>query len=272
MTVPFGFFGRPRPGMLNNVCQRKRFVKGLARCFIVATISCMDAIKTALTATVIVLAGCSGSAFSAEEVAPTYDASGDVAPKTDGDDAGTHDVATDTDAGKPEASPPEAGSTPEAGLDAAPPVCLSTLNGVGTGDFRISFTMTSASTQVLVPLVNQRAGCNQTSVSWQVLVDGYLGGKVLFNMCDITGPGSCSTVGPSVSTSGPVDDGQPHRIVIWQASGVVSISSDGVNGTTSPDTYSFETFGAPLMIGTDNCGDPPLAEYGTLTDLCITTP
>jgi hypothetical protein len=233
----------------------------------------MDAIKTALTATVIMLAGCSGSAFSTETA---DDAGGDIVAKTDGDDAETHDVATDTDAGKPEASPPEAGSTPEAGLDAAPeaapPVCLSTLNGVGTGDFRISFTMTSASTQVLVPLVNQRAGCNQTSVSWQALVDGYLGGKVLFNMCDITGSGSCSTVGPSVSTSGPVDDGQPHRIVIRQASGVVSISSDGVNGTTSPDTYSFETFGAPLMIGTDNCGDPPLAEYGTLTDLCITTP
>jgi hypothetical protein len=261
---------------------------GLARCFIVATISYMNTIKIALTATVIVLAGCvgcSGSAFSAEEVAPTDDAGGDVVVKTDGNDAGT-DVATDTDAGKPEASPPEAGSAPEAGLDAAPeaapPACLYTLNGIGTENFHISFTMTSVSTQVLVPLVNQKAGCNDTSVWWQTLVDGYLGGKIVFNMCDVTGSGSCPT-GPTVYTSDPVDDGQPHRIVIERVSGVISISSDGVMGTTSPDITtgaaagigadaSFETFGAPLSIGTDDCGDLPLAGYGTLTDLCIATP
>jgi hypothetical protein len=243
----------------------------------------------------ILLAGCGGSAFSlgTELVVDDAGEAGDVVARVDADDAGTQVVTTDADAGKtpmdaaPEAdagqveaqaeAAPQADAAPEdaaaeAATDAATPVCLSTLDGIGTRDFRISFTMTSTSAQTLVPLVNQRAGCNQTSVMWQALVDGYLGGKALFNMCALTGPGTCSTTGPSVSTSNPVDDGQPHRIVIRQISGVVSISSDGVIGMTSPNAYSYETFGAPLTIGTDDCGDPPLAGYGTLTDLCITSP
>ena len=224
-------------------------------------------LKMALSIAVTVLAGCGGAAFST--AVPANDAgSGDVAPKTDGDDAET---GVSIDAGADAATEPsEAASASDAAPEAASPACLSTLNGVGTGDFRISFTMTSISTQELVPLVNQKAGCNQTSVWWQALVDGHLGGKIVFNMCDVTGPGSCPT-GPTVYTSNPVDDGQPHRIVIDRISGVISISSDGVAGTTSPDTYSFETFGAPVTIGTDDCGDPPLVGYGALTDFCITT-
>jgi hypothetical protein len=235
----------------------------------------------------ILLAGCGGSAFSlGTELVDDAGGTGDVVARVDADDAGTQVITTDADAGKtpdadqvegqaeaaPQADAASEDAATEAATDAATPVCLSTLNGIGTRDFRISFTMTSTSAQTLVPLVNQRAGCNQTSVMWQALVDGYLGGKALFNMCALTGPGTCSTTGPSVSTSNPVDDGQPHRIVIRQISGVVSISSDGVIGMTSPNAYSYETFGAPLTIGTDDCGDPPLAGYGTLTDLCITSP
>jgi|HubBroStandDraft_2_1064218.scaffolds.fasta_scaffold45219_2 hypothetical protein len=253
-------------------------------------------LKMMLAATVVVLAGCGGAAFSTEDRAPADDAGGDA--EANKNDSGTA-VATDADAGKQEASPlnsPETGSPPEAGVDAAPeasadaspeaapPVCLSTLNDVGTGDFHISFTMTSASTQTIVPLVNQRTGCNQNSVFWQALVDGRAwDGKIQFDMCDVTGSGSCPN-GPTVYTGSPVDDGQPHRIAIERVSGVISISSDDVAGTTSPDVAlgvtlagegadaSFETFGAPLTIGTDECGDPPLAAYGALTDLCITKP
>lgn len=237
----------------------------------------------------LAVTGCGGATFSMETV-PAGDGGGDAVVKMDENDARTVAV---TDAGT-EAAPmgvdaaPETGLPSEAGVDAAPeaapPVCLSTLNDVGTGDFRISFTVTSTGAQTIVPLANQRAGCNQTSVLWQALIDGRnWGGKVVFDMCDVTGQGSCPT-GPTVYTASPVDDGQPHRIVIERVSGVISISSDGVPGTTSPDTAlgvalagegadaSFETFGAPLAIGTDDCGDPPLAAYGTLTDLCVTRP
>ena len=105
------------------MCQRKRCVKTLAWCFIVATISCMDAIKTALTATVIMLTGCSGSAFSTETA---DDADGDIVAKTDGDDAEKHDVATDAGAGEaasPDADAHHADATPEAASEASTPTC-----------------------------------------------------------------------------------------------------------------------------------------------------
>jgi hypothetical protein len=133
--VPFGFFGRPRPGMLDNMCQRKRCVKGLARFFIVATISCMNAIKAALTATVIILAGCSGSAFSTETATPMDDAGGDAAVKMDGDDAGMHIVATDADAG--ETSTADAAMEAAMHTDAAPdaPVSACTCGDAGASCF-----------------------------------------------------------------------------------------------------------------------------------------
>ena len=121
------------------MCQRKRCVKTLAWCFIVATISCMDAIKTALTATVIMLAGCSGSAFSTETA---DDADGDIVAKTDGDDAEKHDVATDAGAGEA-ASPDgdvaridaasEAATLSDAAPDANVPAC--TCGDAGTSCF-----------------------------------------------------------------------------------------------------------------------------------------
>ena len=121
------------------MCQRKRCVKTLAWCFIVATISCMDAIKTTLTATVIMLAGCSGSAFSTETA---DDADGDIVAKTDGDDAEKHDVATDAGAGEA-ASPDgdvaridaasEAATLSDAAPDANVPAC--TCGDAGTSCF-----------------------------------------------------------------------------------------------------------------------------------------
>ena len=121
------------------MCQRKRYVKGLASPIIVATISCMDTIKTALTVTVIMLAGCSGSAFSTETA---DDADGDIVAKTDGDDAEKHDVATDAGAGEA-ASPDgdvaridaasEAATLSDAAPDANVPAC--TCGDAGTSCF-----------------------------------------------------------------------------------------------------------------------------------------
>ena len=148
--------------------------------------------------------------------------------------------------------------------NATPPVCLSTLNGVGTADFSISFTLTTmyAAGQV-VALVNQRAGCDQNSVWWQAAINS--GGGVLFATCD--GAGTCEGV-----TGNAVNDGKPHHVVLDRVAGVITCSVDGVIGSTAPDAYSFGAFGAALRIGTDACGDTPLAGYGTLADLCITSP
>lgn len=180
------------------MCQRKRYVKGLARSFIVATISGEETnmyVKMIAVSTIL-LAGCGGSAFSlGTEFVDDAGEAGDVVARVDADDAGTQVVTTDADAGKtPDAAPkvdagqveaqaeaaPQADAAPEdAAAEAASPPCLSTLSGVGTKDFHISFTMTSASTQGLVPLVNQKAGCNRACMvasacgrvfGWQSLV------------------------------------------------------------------------------------------------------
>ena len=132
LTVPFGFFGRPRPATADNMCQRKRSVKGLASPIIVATISCMDTIKTALTVTVIILTGCSGAAFSAgTEFANDAGSGGDVATKLDGNDAGTQVVATDADAGETDAAPET--TLADAATDA--PVSACTCGDAGSSCF-----------------------------------------------------------------------------------------------------------------------------------------
>ena len=157
-----------------------------------------------------------------------------------------------------------ADTTSDAGPEAeAGPTCVTDLSGVGTGDFSIAFTLTTTGGMgQIIPLVNQRAGCDQTSVWWQAVISS--GGGILFGTCD--GTGACEGV-----TGNAVNDGLPHRIVLDRVSGVIACSSDGVIGSTAPDTYSFGAFGAPLRIGTDACGDTPLAGHGTVTDLCITT-
>jgi hypothetical protein len=86
----------------------------------------MDAIKTALTATAIVLTGCSGSAFSTGTDFTNDDAggAGDVAVKVDGNDA-EQIVATDADAGEAAASDaaPEASMRVDAAPDAPASAC-----------------------------------------------------------------------------------------------------------------------------------------------------
>ena len=215
----------------------------------------------------LMLTGCGGSSFTFADPQPleggdelvTADA-GPPREATAAQDAAPPREATARDAGQPEAATTPADAAPEAAaMEAAAPICLSTLNDVGTADFRISFTVTTTGTTALV---NQRAGCNETSVWWQALINS--GGSVTFNTCD-GAASACATV----TTSHAVNDGLPHRVVLERASGVLSCSSDGVAGSTAPDAYSFGAFGAPMTIGTDECGDTPLAGHGTLTDLCV---
>jgi len=96
----------------------------------------MDAIKTALTATAIVLTGCSGSAFSTGTDFTNDDAggAGDVAVKVDGNDAGQI-VTTDADAGETATSDaaPEAATQADAAPDAPGPAC--TCGDAGTSCF-----------------------------------------------------------------------------------------------------------------------------------------
>lgn len=141
--------------------------------------------------------------------------------------------------------------------------CLTDLSGVGTADFRIAFTLTTTNVTQTLALASQRTGCDQSSVWWQAIVDS--AGGIVFETCN--GPGAHA----GVEAGNAINDGRPHRIVLARVAGAISYSYDGVIGSAVvPDAYSFGTFGAPLTIGTDTCGDTPFAGHGALTDLCVT--
>ena len=207
---------------------------------------------------VAVMVGCGGSAFSMGE---EDDGGG-------GDVVGTHIITTDAGAGESEAAA-QVDATPEtttadAAPEAAPPVCLSTLSGVGTGDFHISFTLTTTANGYL-GLVNQRAGCDYASAWWDVnFQNGAIGGATN------SGPNQSAAVG----LSSAVNDGLPHRIVVARTGGELWYSIDSNRSTQmSADGFSIGAL-PPLAIGTDGCSSvySPLEGHGTLTDLCITSP
>jgi hypothetical protein len=212
---------------------------------------------------------------------------GDSGPNADdssstGDDAvdgasvtGTFDATPD---GTPDAPPTMPDAAAEAGLPEAAaeagPACLSTLSGIGTGDFRISFTLTTTNTTLTLALVNQRANCACTGASncsspstfWDVVVDS--SGGIIATTDDGSGASYVD-----VEAGNSVNDGKAHQIVIARTAGMLTYSSDGVvHSSEVADAYSFGAFPS-LTIGSDVCSTTtPLTGHGTLTDLCITTP
>jgi hypothetical protein len=153
-------------------------------------------------------------------------------------------------------------SSADGGGTEAGPACLSTLSNVGTADFQIAFTLTTTATG-LVALVNQRAGCDMTSTWWDVnMQNGAIGAATNID------PGGNVPVG----LSAPVNDGQPHKIVVARTSGQLWYSIDSMpRSSGAPDPYAFGAF-PPLAIGTDACpGYTALDGQGTISDLCITS-
>jgi hypothetical protein len=226
--------------------------------------------RKSVTIAACVLMGCGGAEFSAAQLgsgggdaAPQApDAGAEVAPAEDAGQGAHEDVVGHVAA----ADGSEVVTGAEAAVDAPPVHCVTDLSGIGTADFHIAFTLTTTYTgQMMVALANQRVGCDQTSVWWQVVLSS--GGGIIFNTCD--GMGACATV----EAGNSVNDGLPHRVVLARVAGAISYSRDGVIGSAVvPDAYSLGSFGAPLKIGTNGCGDTPLAGHGTLTDLCVTAP
>jgi hypothetical protein len=179
---------------------------------------------------------------------------GDAGSGGDSGDGDARSMVTDASQDVRDASTAaEAGST-----------CVTDLSGVGTGDFRVSFTLTTTETGLTVGLVNQRAGCDQTSVWWDATLTPSGGIELA------TDDGS-STSYVFVESGNAVNDGAPHKIVVARTNGAIWYSRDGVLGSSmTPDPYAFGNFPA-LRIGSDPCPNTVgLAGNGSLTDLCIT--
>lgn len=225
------------------------------------------AVKTllAMIAVTAMLVGCGGSAFSVGGDGDDGGAQGDT---------GTHVVGTDAGAGESEAAA-QVDATPEtttadAAPEAAPPVCLSTLSGVGTGDFHISFTLTTTAGSIDMALVNQRTGCDNTSTWWDVsyIPSTSTHGALGAGTSDGT---QASYVVLEQAAGATVDDGNPHQIVVARTSGQLWFSIDGTRSAGPvADPYSFGPM-PQLKVGTDDCaGFGPT--IGSIENLCITTP
>jgi Laminin G domain len=167
------------------------------------------------------------------------------------------------DAGAQDAAAPES-STTDGEQDS--PVCKGDLSNIGLGDFHVSLTLTTAQTDNLVALVNQRDNCGP-AVLWDIRMNG---GLLYVETDDVT------HYMELVSTGAMVNDGRPHAIEVRRASGQVDVS---VDGTPSGSGVSHSSLGAlaPVRIGTDICDgqlepngvDRTTALVGTIANVCV---
>jgi len=141
--------------------------------------------------------------------------------------------------------------------------CLTDLSGVGTGDFRIAFTITTTF-HGNVALLSQRIGCDQSSMLWSTSLNynGHVQGSTADGMA-----GHWATTAEANS----VVDGSPHQIVFARTSGKIWISRDGViDSVLVDDSYPLDTL-PPLRIGTNDCSDFLSAQTAgiTISNVCI---
>ena len=141
--------------------------------------------------------------------------------------------------------------------------CVTDLSGVGTGDFRISFTLTTT-TKADVALLSQRVGCDQSSMLWGVSLN-YNGQVAAATADGLPGHWTATTEANSVA------DGKPHAIMFERTSGKIWISRDGVvDSIPVDDPYSLGAL-ATLRIGTDDCANFWSAQKAgaLISDVCI---
>ena len=208
----------------------------------------------------LLLVGCGGARFT-ESLGPTDGGGGDAPQTADaGDDAGDG-------AGRAVAAVDDAAETA--------PACITDLSNIGTGDFRVSFALTTTATTAMA-LANQSSVCQQAcggaaSVEWDVTMTA--SGSIEIETDDGAAADRVFEVG-----GGPVNDGRPHSVVAARTGGSLWVQTDdGARSELAPDTNALGAL-PPLVVGSDPCasstggaGCPsvrPLA--GTLTDLCVT--
>jgi hypothetical protein len=197
-----------------------------------------------------------------------------VAPDASESDDAT-DEASQTDGLSPDASPLEASADEDAPYNGADgstscPNGVSDLSNLGTGDFTVSFSITTMQTG-FVELVSQRSACTggdfwdirscapdpqkRCTVPGSVLVETSSGGAY-----------------GSLDSKIAVNDGSPHDVAVARTSGVLTITIDGKVSGSGPSKASFASLPA-LQTGNGACvgHDSTQALTGTLSSLCITT-
>ena len=206
-----------------------------------------------------------GSDATTGDSGPSIDSgAGDAA-----NDASTQDAAADAGSSETATSDAAPDAMSEAATEAGDAAfgCLSSLSGIGTGNFSIAFTFTSTSAAVgfaeagaaSLSLAAQRpTGCVAGDY-WDVNLNS---GKVVGQIFAIHNV----VLQPNLLA----DDSQPHRVVFTRINGVAQLSVDATSATAA-DTDSYGTFPA-VTIGSENGCATPLAGYGTVSDFCISVP
>jgi hypothetical protein len=184
-------------------------------------------------------------------------------------------------------APAPAVDAPAPAVDAAPdepdsPACIGGLSNIGTADFHISFTV-KTSQAGFTALVSQRKTCllgdywdvRMADGHIQVETDDTVGANHWTQLCAAVeggDAGRCTSVAPA-DLPPPVNDGRPHRVVIWRSSGNLQASVDALASSAVESPASFGSL-APVAIGSDPCEgvDGTVAFTGTLTNLCLSSP
>jgi hypothetical protein len=156
--------------------------------------------------------------------------------------------------------------------DASCPGGIGDLSNIGTGDFHISFDVTTTQ-NAWAALVNQRGVCG--GLYWdirQCTTRGNVGacpvdGALFVETADSAGRYS------SCYSARAIADGHPHHVALARVSGQLTVSIDGALSARMNSPASFGAL-APVKVGTDVCIglDPTVASVGTLSALCITSP
>ena len=102
--------------------------------------------------------------------------------------------------------------------------CIGDLSTVGQGDFTLAFDVTTTATH-LSQLIDQRADCSGNGAFWQIRLQPT--GFVTFEISD----GVSEYI--NATTMHAVNDGATHRVIIYRASGLIHIETDGVTGALS---------------------------------------
>jgi len=157
------------------------------------------------------------------------------------------------------------GVTSAGGGDGGVPVkCLTDLSGVGTGDFLISFILTTTESGLTIGLLNQRTGCDQSSTFWDVRLSPTAG------IVAVTGDGIAAHY-TFIQAGTPLNDGKPHKVDVIRRGGKLWYAHDGViDSVQTSDPYSFGTF-PPLVLGSSACtGTTSAAGHAAISEVCIT--
>jgi hypothetical protein len=160
--------------------------------------------------------------------------------------------------------------------------CIGSLSNIGTADFQISFTVVTTESGPIA-IVNERGHCGY-GMFWDVRI---VGGQIRVETDDEM-RASDPTAHPLTELFGTkrVDDGQPHRVMIWRKSQTITIFVDGVTAGSASSTSSFGHLSPPVSE-TDPCDgqgcsqvplfgsvcrDNTMPFAGTLSDLCLESP